>query len=48
MHIAAFSDEVLHAEVGAKSAFWANPSFYGVDVRALHGAATEGYFGQVG
>ncbi|KXZ44487.1 hypothetical protein GPECTOR_67g328 [Gonium pectorale] len=47
IHAAAFSDEVLHAEVAAKSAFWMQPAFYGVDVTALHGAATEGYFGQV-
>ncbi|GIL86442.1 hypothetical protein Vretimale_11624 [Volvox reticuliferus] len=47
IHAACFSDEVLHTEVAAKSAFWLQSSFYGVDVTSLHPAATEGYFGQV-
>ncbi|GIL64457.1 hypothetical protein Vafri_18372 [Volvox africanus] len=47
IHAACFSDEVLHSEVAAKSAFWLQSSFYGVDVTSLHPAATEGYFGQV-
>ncbi|GLC53802.1 hypothetical protein PLESTB_000788800, partial [Pleodorina starrii] len=47
IHVAAFSDEVLHSEVAAKAAFWMQPSFYGVDVTCLHAPAAEGYFGQV-
>ncbi|CAG9462757.1 unnamed protein product [Pedinophyceae sp. YPF-701] len=47
IHVALFRDEVLHAEVAAKSAFWANGSFYGVDISALLGDATEAYFAQV-
>ncbi|EFJ40511.1 hypothetical protein VOLCADRAFT_69442, partial [Volvox carteri f. nagariensis] len=47
IHAACFSDNVLHSEIAAKSAFWLQPSFYGVDVTSLHSAASEGYFGQV-
>ncbi|KAG2482538.1 hypothetical protein HYH03_018529 [Edaphochlamys debaryana] len=47
IHAALFSDEVLYQEIATKSSFWLQPQFYGVDVTALHGAATEGYFGQV-
>ncbi|PNW72598.1 hypothetical protein CHLRE_15g635350v5 [Chlamydomonas reinhardtii] len=46
IHAAAFSDALLHAEVGAKAAFWQQPAFYGVDLTALHRPAVEGYFGQ--
>ncbi|GFR50116.1 hypothetical protein Agub_g12266, partial [Astrephomene gubernaculifera] len=47
IHAAAFSDAVLHAEVGAKSAFWLQSGFFGVDLTCLHAPATHGYFGQV-
>ena len=46
MHVAAFSDEVLHAELAAKSSFWQQPSFYGVDLTPLHAPATAANFGQ--
>ena len=45
--MAAFSDELLHAEVAAKASFWQQPSFYGIDLTCLHRPATAGYFGQV-
>jgi histone-arginine methyltransferase CARM1 len=39
--VAAFSDEGLHTELTQKALFWTNPSFYGVNLTALHPAAVE-------
>jgi histone-arginine methyltransferase CARM1 len=47
VHLCAFSDEALYGEVAQKGSFFQNPSFYGVDLTALHAPATAGYFGQV-
>lgn len=47
VHLCAFSDEGLYGEVAQKASFFQNPSFYGVDLTALHAPATAGYFGQV-
>lgn len=41
IYVAAFSDEALHSELTQKALFWTNPSFYGVNVQALHPAAVE-------
>eukprot|EP00955_Chlamydomonas_euryale_P050655 354622-Chlamydomonas_euryale.AAC.8 len=46
IHVAAFSDHVLYNEVLAKSCFWMQPNFYGVDVSSLQPAAMESYFAQ--
>lgn len=48
IHAAAFSDAVLYAEIYNKASFWQQSNFYGIDVNALHGPATEGFFSQVG
>lgn len=47
VYVAAFSDEVLHAEVASKAAFWEQPCFYGVDLTCLRAPAAAGYFSQV-
>mmetsp|Transcript_3043 Transcript_3043/g.7591 ORF Transcript_3043/g.7591 Transcript_3043/m.7591 type:complete len:571 (-) Transcript_3043:541-2253(-) len=47
IHAAAFSDEVLHAEVATKAVFWTQNNFYGVDVTPLYPSAVDSYFGQV-
>jgi histone-arginine methyltransferase CARM1 len=47
LHLCAFSDEALYGEVAQKGSFFQNPSFYGVDLTALHAPATASYFGQV-
>jgi hypothetical protein len=39
IHAAAFSDEALFAEQLNMAAFWANESFYGVNLTALHADA---------
>lgn len=46
IHIAAFSDPALHAELGAKSAFWASPNFYGVDLTPLYQPAAASFYNQ--
>ena len=46
--MAAFSDEVLHAEIVAKANFWLETNYFGIDLSSLHSAASAGYFQQVG
>ena len=48
IHVAAFSDEVLHWEVANKAIFWTQPVFYGVDVTCLHMQAKHSHFEEVG
>lgn len=47
IHLAAFSDEMLHAEVASKSSFWEQPNFYGIDLTCLAEPAAKSYFTQV-
>ena len=47
IHVAAFSDANLYAEVANKAFFWMQPSFYNIDITCLHKEASEGYFTQV-
>lgn len=47
IHVAAFSDAALHAEVAYKAEFWQQPSFYGVDLTTLKTPALSAYFAQV-
>lgn len=47
IHVAAFCDPVLHAEIAAKSLFWQQNNFYGVDLRCLHADASSGYYSQM-
>lgn len=47
IHVAAFSDPLLHSEVAAKAGFWQQPNFYGVDLTPLQHPANRGYFSQV-
>eukprot|EP00891_Asterochloris_glomerata_P005667 jgi/Astpho2/5667/e_gw1.00079.85.1_t len=47
IHVAAFSDEVLHWEVANKAIFWTQPVFYGVDVTCLHTQAKHSHFEEV-
>jgi hypothetical protein len=48
VHVAAFSDALLHNELISKALFWQQTSFYGIDMTPLHGPALDGYFTQVG
>lgn len=47
IHIAAFTDPVLHSELLGKAMFWTSPNFYGVDLTSLHSPATRSFFNQV-
>ena len=47
IHVAAFSDAALHAELDAKAAFWRQPDFYGVNLGCLERPAADGFFRQV-
>lgn len=47
IHVAAFSDAALHAELEAKATFWRQPNFYGVDLTSLEAPAADAYFQQV-
>lgn len=47
IHAALFSDDLLHAEMNNKSAFWMNTSYFGVDVHHLFSHSVQGYFSQV-
>ena len=47
IHVAAFSDANLYAEVANKSFFWMQPNFYGIDLTCLQKDAAAGYFTQV-
>jgi len=46
LHIAPFSDAQLYIEQTNKANFWFSKDFHGVDLRALHSAATNEYFRQ--
>lgn len=48
VHVAAFSDTLLHNELISKALFWQQTSFYGIDMTPLHQPAVDGYFTQVG
>lgn len=47
IHVAAFTDEVLYNELLAKSTFWQQSHYFGVDLTCLHRAAHQGYMSQV-
>lgn len=47
IHVAAFSDSLLHNELVSKALFWQQNSFYGIDMTPLHQPALDGYFTQV-
>lgn len=46
LHVAPFSDAQLYMEQTNKANFWFSKDFHGVDLRALHSAATNEYFRQ--
>lgn len=46
LHVAPFSDAQLYIEQTNKANFWFSKDFHGVDLRALHSAATNEYFRQ--
>ncbi|XP_063787494.1 histone-arginine methyltransferase CARM1 isoform X3 [Pseudophryne corroboree] len=46
VHLAPFTDEQLYMEQFTKANFWYQPSFHGVDLSALRGAAVDEYFKQ--
>lgn len=46
LHIAPFTDAQLYIEQTSKANFWFSKDFHGVDLRALHSAATNEYFRQ--
>lgn len=47
VHVAAFSDTLLHNELLSKAMFWQQTSFYGIDMTPLYQPAVDGYFTQV-
>lgn len=46
LHVAPFTDAQLYLEQTNKANFWYSKDFHGVDLRALHSAATNEYFRQ--
>ena len=46
IHVAAFTDDVLHSEMMNKATFWLQSSFFGVDLTSLYEPAMDGYFSQ--
>lgn len=46
LHVAPFTDAQLYIEQTNKANFWFSKDFHGVDLRALHSAATNEYFRQ--
>lgn len=46
LHVAPFTDAQLYIELTSKANFWFSKDFHGVDLRALHSAATNEYFRQ--
>jgi len=46
LHVAPFTDAQLYIEQTSKANFWYSKDFHGVDLRALHSAATNEYFKQ--
>ena len=46
MYAAPFSDEALYSEQLAKTAFWCQSNFYGVDLNSLRDDAQQFYFSQ--
>lgn len=47
VHVAAFSDEALYAEMVGKAAFWQQAAYFGLDLTSLYEPAMAGYFQQV-
>ncbi|KAK9808329.1 hypothetical protein WJX73_002343 [Symbiochloris irregularis] len=47
IHVAAFSDECLYAEMVSKATFWIQQHYFGVDLTPLYAPALAGYFSQV-
>jgi histone-arginine methyltransferase CARM1 len=47
IHCAAFTDDVLHAEIANKAIFWQQQKFFGVDLSSLFEASVDMYFSQV-
>lgn len=47
VHVAAFSDALLHNELISKALFWQQTSFYGIDMTPLYQPAVDGYYTQV-
>ena len=47
VHVAAFSDETLYAEMVGKAAFWQQAAYFGLDLTTLYEPAMAGYFQQV-
>ncbi|BDA42476.1 probable histone-arginine methyltransferase CARM1 [Coccomyxa sp. Obi] len=47
IHVAAFTDDVLHSEMMNKATFWLQTCFFGVDLTSLYEPAMDGYFSQV-
>ncbi|XP_048876025.1 histone-arginine methyltransferase CARM1 isoform X3 [Brienomyrus brachyistius] len=46
LHLAPFSDEQLYIEHYARSSFWHQTSFFGIDLSGLHSAAVDEFFKQ--
>ena len=46
IYVCPFTDAALHAEQLSKVDFWKTPSFYGVDLSCLEGAAMHNHFAQ--
>lgn len=46
LHVAPFTDAQLYLEQSSKANFWYTKDFHGLDLRALHSAATDEYFKQ--
>ncbi|XP_019181150.1 PREDICTED: probable histone-arginine methyltransferase 1.3 [Ipomoea nil] len=46
IHMAPFTDEYLYLEIANKAVFWQQESYFGVNLRPLHGSAFQGYFSQ--
>mmetsp|Transcript_39558 Transcript_39558/g.101136 ORF Transcript_39558/g.101136 Transcript_39558/m.101136 type:complete len:360 (+) Transcript_39558:375-1454(+) len=47
IHLAAFSDAVLHAELANKGLFWTCDNFYGVNLTPVYEPAAGSFFNQV-
>ncbi|KPP68813.1 protein arginine methyltransferase-like, partial [Scleropages formosus] len=46
LHLAPFTDEQLYMEHYARSSFWHQTSFFGIDLSSLHSAAVDEFFKQ--
>mmetsp|Transcript_10054 Transcript_10054/g.18126 ORF Transcript_10054/g.18126 Transcript_10054/m.18126 type:complete len:492 (-) Transcript_10054:58-1533(-) len=47
IHLAAFSDPILHTELANKGLFWTCNNFYGVDLTPVYEPAANSFFNQV-